>query len=75
MIAVAALQIAAASPSPSLSQYLATEPGADWLEAPAGPDVIDGPFNAHEWGVYVEDSPTERALNKDGFVAGYGRAW
>src|SRR5437762_339056 len=64
LIAVAVLQIGAASPSPDLRQYLATEPGADWLEAPAGPDVIDGPFNAHEWGVYVEDSPTERALNK-----------
>jgi len=69
------LQVAAASPTPDLSTYLAGAPGTDWLEAPAGPDVLDGPFNAHDWASYVEDTSTEAALNRDGFVSGYGRAW
>jgi hypothetical protein len=75
VIAAAALQIAAASPTPDLREFLAPAPGADWLEAPAGPNVINGPFSAHDWAVYVEDDPTERALNRDGFVTGYGRAF
>jgi hypothetical protein len=69
------LQVAAASPTPDLSTYLVGAPGTDWLEAPAGPDVIDGPFSAHDWATYVEDVPTERALNRDGFIGGYGRSW
>ena len=67
--------MAAASPAPDLSTYLAGAPGTDWVEATASKDVIDGPFNAHEWATYVGDSPTERALNNDHFVGGYGRAW
>jgi len=76
LAAVAALlQVAAASPSPDLRQYLAPAPGTDWVDAPASPEVINGPFNAHDWAAYVDDAKAEASLHLYGFVTGYGLAW
>ena len=74
-VVVAMLQVAAASPAPDLSTYLAPAPSPDWVDAPAAPDVINGPFTAHDWAAYVGDTRTEGTLNRTGFVAGYGKSW
>jgi hypothetical protein len=58
-----------------LSVYLPPPPGTDWVEASVTPTVIDGPFTARDYGVLVSDTASERALNKYGFVAGFGRTW
>lgn len=47
----------------------------DWIEDAPGPDVLDGPFTAHDYGVFVQDSQTEKTLDRYGFVAGFARAW
>ncbi len=48
---------------------------SDWIEDTPGPDVLDGPFTAHDYGQFVQDSDTEKTLNRYGFVTGYARAW
>ena len=48
---------------------------SDWIEDSPGPDVLDGPFTARDYAQFVQDSATERTLNRYGFVAGYARAW
>ena len=72
LAALASALIGAASPTPDLGAYLAPPPSSDWVEAEKASDVMAGPFTAHDYGVYVEDSGSERALNRYGFVAGYG---
>ena len=58
-----------------LSSYLTQPPSSDWLEAQASTDVMDGPFNSHQYAVYIDGSDSERVLNKYGFVRGFGREW
>ena len=68
--------IAAASPSPSpvLSAYLA--PVSDtWVEEAARPDVLDGPFTSHDYGVLVQDTDVGKTLDRYGFVAGFAHTW
>jgi len=63
-----------------LSSRLAPPPGADWVEAQAGPTILDGPFDSHSYDTYLQTvSPStqrvEHQLNALAFRAGYGRMW
>lgn len=69
---------AAPTPNPHLSQILAEPPATGYAElASHVPGVLEGAFNAGDYASiagFSADS-TIRTLQKDGFVAGYGRAW
>ena len=79
LFALAPLTAAAASPtpSPSLDSVLAKPPSSDFKELTTAP--LHGQFTAHDWstsgGTASADAETERTLNSDGFVDGYGKAW
>ena len=72
--------LATPSPSPSLDGLLAPPPAADYIEAtPGGAGLLEGPFTSHDWSLLAasgtEATRTETTLDRDGFVAGYGRTW
>ena len=55
--------------------YLAPPPTSDWLPSAGSNDLV-GVVTAQSYGAWVGDNGTsERALNRDGFVTGYGLAW
>ncbi len=79
VFALSPLSAAAASPSPnpSLDTVLARPPSADFNELTTS--ALNGAFTAHDWatlnGSGSAATDTENALNRDGFVAGYGKTW
>jgi hypothetical protein len=69
-------QIAAASPTPDLSGYLAVPPGSDWIESGQTSYALVGVITTQSYGAWANDNgASERALRRGGFVTGYGRAW
>ena len=49
---------------------------SDWVEAKSSPTVLDGAFNAHDYGAFMNNNgASERVLNRYGFVAGYSGEW
>lgn len=73
-------QIAAASPTPDLSGYIAPPPGSDWIEQGPGRTVIEGSFTADDYGRYsttINGTPSSAGenLTRLGFVGGFGREW
>jgi len=69
-------QVAAASPTPDLSGYLAVAPGRDWIESGQSSYALVGVITPQSYGAWADDNgASERALRRGGFVTGYGRAW
>jgi hypothetical protein len=79
LIAVAALVVAAApTPSPALGTILAAPPSPDYVEDTESSGTPVGAFDAGAYVGYIQpedQAATFKALNDDGFVAGYGRSW
>jgi hypothetical protein len=72
--------LAAPSPSPSLDGLLLAPPGTGFVEADKNtPGIFEGPFDAAGYADITAAKPsntqTTQALNRDGFLAGYGRTW
>jgi hypothetical protein len=72
--------LATPSPSPPLEGVLAPPPASDYIEAtPGGAGLLEGPFNSRDWSLLAasgtEATRTQQTLDRDGFVAGYGRTW
>lgn len=74
--------VAAAAPSPNptphLSQVLAEPPSTGYVELNDNtPGILEGPFDAGKYASIggIDMQSTITTLAKDGFVAGYGRAW
>lgn len=58
-----------------VSQLLAPAPAADWVaREPSAADLV-GPITAKSYSTWTNDTTSERALQKDGFITGYGLAW
>ncbi|HET7420216.1 MAG TPA: hypothetical protein VFL27_07530 [Candidatus Dormibacteraeota bacterium] len=66
----------AAMAETDLGSLLVPAPSEDWVQADANPTNGIGPFDALDYTVYENDGGVAaRALNRDGFVGGYGRYW
>jgi hypothetical protein len=66
------------SPNPHLSQILAEPPSTGYVElASHTPGVLEGPFDAGTYASIggLDMQTTITTLAKDGFIAGFGRAW
>lgn len=69
-------QIAAAPPTPDLRSILASPPSSDWVELTSDTGYLTGAFDARGYGSFADDGgASEQALDRFGFVAGYGRDW
>jgi uncharacterized membrane protein len=70
---------ASPSPSPALSFVLAPAPGSDYAEADAtSQTVMEGAFSAQQYASKTSSanqSEVQSSLERNGFVAGYGRTW
>ena len=63
---------ASPSPSPSLDTLLKAPVSSGYLEMSAGPGVLEGPVIASD----IASSPNDlKALDRDGFLSGFGRTW
>jgi len=72
----ALLLVAAASPTPDLTGYLAPAPSGDWIESGPSTNFLVGAITAQSYGAWVDDNgATERTMKRDGFVSGFGRVW
>ena len=59
-----------------VSQLLAPAPSSDWIERESSSADLIGVITPQSYGSWVGDNgASERALRRDGFVTGYGRAW
>ncbi len=70
--------IAAPNPNPHLSQILAEPPSTGYVElASHTPGILEGPFDAGTYASIggLDMQTTITTLAKDGFIAGFGRAW
>lgn len=70
--------LAAPTPTPHLSEILAEPPATGYEELASHlPGVLEGAFDAGDYGSIagVSAQSTIDTLRKDGFVAGFGRAW
>lgn len=70
--------IAAPDPNPHLSQVLAEPPSTGYVELAAHtPGILEGPFDAGTYASIggLDMQTTITTLAKDGFIAGFGRAW
>jgi len=66
------------SPDPHLSQVLAEPPSTGYVElASHTPGILEGPFDAGTYASIggLDMQTTITTLAKDGFIAGFGRAW
>ena len=66
------------SPSPHLNQVLAAPPQTGYVElADHTPGILVGPFDAGEYASIggIDMQSTITTLARDGFLAGFGRAW
>jgi hypothetical protein len=83
VVAAAALMplTAAASPTPSpgLNTMLAAPPSTDFVEADkTAPGVVEGDFTGDQYvatGKPSNPSAVKATLQRDGFIAGFGRTW
>ena len=70
--------IATPDPNPHLSQILAEPPGTGYVElASHTPGILEGPFDAGTYASIggLDMQTTITTLARDGFIAGFGRAW
>src|SRR6266851_100762 len=70
--------MAAPNPNPHLSQILAEPPSTGYVElASHTPGILEGPFDAGTYASIggLDMQTTITTLAKDGFIAGFGRAW
>lgn len=79
-VALAPVTVTAApSPSPALSSVLAPAPSSDYVEADAtSQSVMEGAFNAQQYASKTNatnQSQVQASLERNGFVAGFGRTW
>ena len=59
-----------------LSLLLAAPPSTDWIESGLDPSLLVGPVTAQSYSSWANDNgASERALQRYGFVGGYGRNW
>ena len=71
---------ALSTPDPAmLKSALADAPTSDYVEADAGTKA-EGPFDATAYAAFLTTDTTKQealkgTLDRDGFVAGYGRLW
>ena len=67
------------SPSPTLDSFLAAPPESNYVELSATTQgVIEGPFDADKYiqmGSTTDPTQVRATLDRDGFIAGYGRTW
>jgi len=73
-----ALAATSPSPNPHLSQVLAAPPTTGYVElADRTPGILVGPFDAGEYASIggIDMQSTINTLSRDGFLAGFGRAW
>jgi len=79
MMPVSALAGSSPTPSPGLDTVLAAAPGSDFVEADkTAPGVIEGAFNAQQYiafGTTTNPTAVKATLDRDGFIAGYGKTW
>jgi hypothetical protein len=78
LIAVAALT--AAPGSVDLAEILAPPPSADYTGLASSDSALNGPFNAHQYAVWLsatlsDAGRTEGFFNREGFTRGYARSW
>jgi len=69
---------AAPTPNPHLSEILAEPPSTGYVELASNtPGILEGPFDAGAYASIggLDMQSTINTLAKDGFIAGYGRAW
>ena len=70
---------ASSAPSPTLDSVLAPAPTSDYVEADAtAPSVMEGAFNAQQYAAKTNatnQSQVQSSLERNGFVAGFGRTW
>lgn len=74
----ASTAMAAPTPNPHLSQILAEPPSTGYVELSSNtPGILAGPFDAGTYASIggLDMQSTINTLAKDGFIAGYGRAW
>jgi hypothetical protein len=73
------IAMASPSPSPALDTVLASPPAANFVEADkTTPGVLEGAFDAQAYvanGNPPNAAQVQATLQRDGFVAGYGRTW
>jgi hypothetical protein len=79
-VALAPVTVAASpSPSPVLSSVLAPAPSSDYVEADAtSQSVMEGSFTAQQYATKTSapnQSQVQASLERNGFVAGFGRTW
>ena len=73
-----AVAVPSPSPKPHLSQILAEPPSTGYVElASHTPGILEGPFDAGTYASIggLDMQTTITTLAKDGFIAGFGRAW
>ncbi|HXN91436.1 MAG TPA: hypothetical protein VN906_08125 [Candidatus Sulfotelmatobacter sp.] len=63
-----------------LAEILAPPPSADYTDAASSDTVLNGPFNAHQYAVWLaatqsDISRFEGVFNQEGFKHGYARSW
>ena len=71
------IAFAAPSPSPSLDTLLAAPPASDYKEDTQG-GALQGSFGVNDYVDFLgpaDPSGTQTALQRDGFVSGFGRSW
>ena len=74
----ASAALAAPNPNPHLSEILAEPPSTSYVEvASHTPGILEGPFDAGTYASIggLDMQTTITTLAKDGFIAGFGRAW
>ncbi len=67
----------AATPAPPLDGLLVSPPGTGFVEDKGTPGFFEGPFDAAKYAeITANDSTASKdALDKDGFLSGFGRTW
>jgi hypothetical protein len=66
--------------SVDLAEILAPPPSADYTGLASSASALDGPFNGHQYAVWLSATPsdagrTEGFFNREGFTRGYARSW
>jgi hypothetical protein len=74
-----AIALAAPTPSPGLDGILLKPLATGYKEAPkSGPGLLEGPFDSAKYAEAIAASdiaPTKQALDRNGFLSGFGRSW
>jgi hypothetical protein len=74
-----AIALAAPTPSPGLDGILLKPVATGYKEAlKSGPGILEGPFDSTKYAETIAASntaPTKQALDRNGFLSGFGRSW